>query len=190
MKPKGMQFDAAALAGKLSDPEQGGFTVNPRTGEDVTSGISVAPRENEAKFRPASPGDIDGYAAANHGRFDKSSATMLGGWRGPDNTDYLDTPTVHPKTPGGGGEARARSQMVMSHQIAGFDLDTFEEKHNPFHPVGRQEMGKESHELADAAQPKEGESMSRAKARSAWVAKQPETQAWINSPRGQSSDPT
>ena len=178
----------------------GGFTVDPRTGADVTSGISVAPRDNEHQIPAAqsTPGDIQRYTEANASRFVSSRATVLGGWEDPDENDvpthFLDTPTVHPHTPGGGGHARARRQMVMSHQIASMDLDKIPDfdaatEYNPFHPVGRRRLGLEQHEIADAAHPRQGDTPEKMRKRSQFAYQQPETQAWVNSPRRLSRDP-
>lgn len=178
----------------------GGFTVDPKTGQDVTSGWSVAPRDNERKIPAATstPGDIRGYAEDNSARFEKGRATKLGGWEDLDEHDvpthYLDTPTVHPHTPGGGGHARARRQQVLSHQIAAMNLDKIPDfdaatEYNPHHPIGRRRLGLEEHEIANAAHPKEGDTPERMRQRSEWAYKQPEVQAWVNSPRKMHRDP-
>ena len=163
---------------------EGGFTVNPRTGENVTSGISVAPLDNEMQVPVAqsTPGTLQAYAESpgNQARFERGHATHLGGWRN-EGTDYLDTPTVHPHTPGGGGEARARKQMVLSDQMAGFDLDTFEEKPNPFNPDTRAQHGMEPHEIAGPS--REGMPTGERRRRAEFAASQPEVQSWINAPR-------
>lgn len=195
MKNKGSQFDAVNAANKLET--ETGYTIDPRTNKDVTSGISVAPRGNEVQKSPATPADIAEYHMANADRFESNKTYMMGGWRDSSGTDYLDTPNVHPITPGGGGEARARRQMVLSNQEAGFNITKFRETgdpdvatiRNPFHPKSRAESGKAPHELADAGQPREGDTLAQAKKRSEWVASQPEAQAWINSPRQRSTDP-
>lgn len=171
------------IHGKLAS--DGGFTVDPRTGDAVTSGISVAPMDNERVLAPgqSSPASIQSYHGepGNQERFDRAKATKLGGWRGPDGSDYLDTPTVHPHTPGGGGLARARKQMVLSDQIAAFDLDSFDELPNPFHPGGREMQGKEPHELAGGS--REGMSTEKRRKQAEWRAQQPEVQSWVNAPR-------
>lgn len=130
----------------------GGFTVNPFTGEAVTSGISVAPHGNEERIPAANsaPQDLANYHADidNQRRFDRGAS--FGGWRetkeipkddydytksgNPGDvriTDFLDTPTVYPNTPG--GNSRARNQMLKANQIAGFRLDDFQELTNPHH---------------------------------------------------------
>jgi hypothetical protein len=152
----------------------GGFTVDPRTGEDATSGLSVAPRGNERKvpIGESSPATLESYAADNTDRWSGGRNASLGGWRSED-ADYYDTPTVYKNTPG--GHVGARKQMILAGQEAGFHLDTFQEVFNPFHPEGRRKSGRESHELADIA--------GRGREGSEFVASQPEAQAWINSPR-------
>jgi hypothetical protein len=114
---------------------EGGFTVNPTSGERVTKGISVAPFGNERTVPSATstPGDIASYHAANTDRFGRGAS--LGGWRH-EGTDYLDTPTVYPDTPG--GVSRSRRQMLASDQIASFNLSDFSEKFNPYHAANRQ----------------------------------------------------
>lgn len=180
----GPQF--AEIHAKLA--AQGGFTVNPRTGAEITSGISVAPRQNERRVPVAesAPSALAEYHAANAARFGPgprqpgaprgpavSRNASLGGWRSPDGEDVFDTPTVYKNTPR--GEVGARKQMVLSGQEAGFKLDTFEEIPNPFHPRTREVMGKEPHELANIA--------GRDRSGSEFAARQPEVQAWIESPR-------
>jgi hypothetical protein len=192
----------------------GGFTVDPRTGEDVTSGWSVAPRDNERKIPAAesTPGDVRKYTEDNASRFVSGRATKLGGWEEDDENDvpthYLDTPTVHPHTPGGGGHARARRQQVLSHQIAAMNLDKIHPpegepdfdaatEYNPFHPVGRLRRGLEQHEIANAANPRKkgdfgqvaDDTPEQMRKRSEFAYKQPEVQAWVNSPRKLSRDP-
>lgn len=177
----------------------GGFTVDPRTGMDVTSGWSVAPRDNEHKIAAdaSTPGHIQAYAEANAGRFE-SHATKLGGWADLDENDtpthFLDTPSVHPHTPGGGGHARARRQQVLSHQIAAMNLDKLPDfdaatEYNPMHPIGRRRLGLEEHEIANAAHPREGDTPEQMRRRSEFAYAQPETQAWVNFPRKMSRDP-
>lgn len=113
---------------------QGGFTVNPGTGEAITEGISVAPAANELKLRgkESTPEAVAGYHAANAERFGRGAS--MGGWRNK-GTDYLDTPTIYPNTPG--GVSRSRRQMLASDQIASFNLSTFSESFNPYHPENR-----------------------------------------------------
>jgi len=118
--------------GKLAS--QGGFTINPGTGESVTEGISVAPAGNERQLRgkESTPEALAAYHAENTERFGRGAS--LGGWRNK-GTDYLDTPTVYPNTPG--GVSRSRRQMLASSQIASFNLSTFTESFNPYHPENR-----------------------------------------------------
>lgn len=166
---------------------QGGFTVNPRSGADITSGISVAPRGNELKvpITQSAPSTLADYAGANVNRWtpghDESGVlrgrnASLGGWRSEDS-DYFDTPTVYPNNPR--GMSGARKQMVLSGQEAGFHLDTFQEIFNPFHPEARRKQGMETHELADAA--------GRGREGADFAMRQPEVQAWVNGPREQAA---
>ena len=164
---------------------EGGFTVNPRTGESITSGISVAPRNNEQKMHSSesSPEALKKYHGSNTAAWtDEKNASgkviaphnaSLGGWRSEDS-DFFDTPTVHPNTPG--GETRARRQMTVSGQEAGFKLDDFQEVFNPFNAEGRRKMNMAPHEIADIA--------SRGQSGSDFAMRQPEVQAWIGAPAG------
>lgn len=162
---------------------QGGFTVNPRTGADITSGISVAPRSNERKvpINESQPLALKQFAVDNAQRFHNEyndagnvvarHNAVIGGWRSED-TDYFDTPTIYKNTPG--GEKNARKNMVLSGQEAGFHLDTFQEIFNPFNPEARRKQGMEPHELADAA--------SRGKEGAEFAMRQPEVSAWVHAP--------
>lgn len=117
--------------------ESGGFTVNPTTGAPKTSGISVAPAANELRLeKGASPEDISAYHSApgNQERFSRGAS--LGGWRDDKSgDDFLDTPTVYPETPG--GLSRARNQMLLSNQIAGYQISKGHTLLNPFHPENK-----------------------------------------------------
>lgn len=171
----------AAVHAKLAS--QGGFTVNPRTGKEITSGISVAPRGNEHResLSTSTPGTLKDYATANTSRWSNEydaagnvtarHGASLGGWRS-DSHDVLDTPTVYKNSPG--GERLARKNMVLSDQEAGFHLDTFQEIHNPFDPKGRQALGLGPHELADLG--------TGSRERAEMQLQQPEVQVWVNSP--------
>ena len=157
----------------------GGFTVNPRSGADVTSGISVAPLDNERIIKGgASASDLASFhgSAGNQERFGRGAS--FGGWR-KEGTDYIDTPTVYPNTPG--GEARARKQMVLSDQMAGYNISTKTEQSNPFNPDTRAELGMEPHEIAGPS--REGMPTTERRRRAEFAASQPEVQAWINAPR-------
>lgn len=166
----------------------GGFTVNARTGKAITSGISVAPFGNERRVpvESSTPDVLAEYHAQNQsaGRFGGPEAVgtrfqgsaSLGGWRS-ESDDFFDTPTVYKNTPA--GNAAARRQMVHSRQEAGFNLDTFEEIPNPFHPEMRRKTGQEPHELADMAlkDPK-------------LAMQQPEIKAWTEMPRSRARGTT
>lgn len=160
---------------------EGGFTVNPFTGDAVTSGVSVAPLDNERVVPPnhATMNALSDYHSSNSERFKRGAS--MGGWRGPDGSDYLDTPTVYPNTPG--GQSRARNQVIKSDQIASFDLDNLDEQFSPFHPEGRKARGMEPHELAGST--REGMTTEQRRKRADWLSQQPEVQAWVNSPRMQ-----
>ena len=94
----------------------------------------MATEANELRVPSAtsSPEHLAGYHAANTDRFSRGAS--LGGWRH-EGTDYFDTPTVYPESPG--GVSRSRNQMLKSNQIASFNLGDFSESFNPFHPENR-----------------------------------------------------
>lgn len=181
------------LSGRLAT--DGGFTVNPVTGHDITSGISVAPfgNEHKAPVGMMSPAAIAGYHAANTERWTGARNASLGGWRS-DDADYLDTPTVYKNTPQ--GQSAARKNMVLSSQEAGFDLDSFQEVLNPFHPTTRAKLGEAPHELADVSFPRDAsggritdpalmtdEQKVDRRRRADLAMEQPEVQSWVSSPR-------
>lgn len=119
---------------------QGGFTVNPGTGEAAKRGISVATEANEKRFAAAdtSPGALAEYHgdAGNQERFGRGAS--FGGWRDSrSGDDFLDTPTVYPETPG--GLRRARNQMLKSDQIAAYRISSGDTLVNPFHPANQSE---------------------------------------------------
>src|SRR5262245_48991394 len=122
----------AEIHGRLAS--EGGFTVNPKSGARVTKGISVAPAANELQIpvSQSTPASLAAYHGENAPRFAKGAS--LGGWRH-EGTDYLDTPTVYPATPG--GVSRSRRQMLASNQIASFNLGDFSESFNPYHAANR-----------------------------------------------------
>lgn len=131
----------------------GGFTVNPKTGEPVTSGISVAPHGNEMRVpsEQSSPEMLANYHSdiGNQERFSRNAS--FGGWRS-DTTgdDFLDTPTVYKNNPG--GQRGARNQMIKSNQIAGFRLDDFQELTNPYHAENQSlEVSAREHTPEDVA---------------------------------------
>lgn len=157
------------LVRRMHDPAQGGFTIDPNTGADIPQGVSVAPHGNERQI-PAdqtTSGDLQNYVVRNAARFRTGDA--FGGWHN-QGTDFLDTPRVYPDQPSGHEDARAA--MVKNRQLAGFDLGTFTEQPNPFHPGMRPQIGMERHEIADAA-------LSNPQ----FALNQPEVQAWAGMPR-------
>jgi hypothetical protein len=122
--------------GELHDSlgSDGGFTVNPTSGEALTSGISVAPAGNELRLpaSQSSPKSLQEFHedSGNQQRFDKGAS--FGGWRSKaSGDDFIDTPTVHPNTPE--GQVTARTSMLKNNQIAAFELDSFNTLLNPFH---------------------------------------------------------
>jgi hypothetical protein len=131
----------------------GGFTVNPFTGEAVTKGISVAPHGNELRVPAAqtSPEMVANYHSdiGNQERFDRGAS--FGGWRhSGSGDDFLDTPTVYKNNPG--GQRGARNQMIKSNQIAAFRLDDFQELINPYHKENQSlEISAREHTPEDVA---------------------------------------
>lgn len=132
--PRLNEIQFAEVHGKLAS--KGGFTVNPFTGEDRIFGISVATEGNEMQVpvKQSVPDALEEYHGqpGNIDRFKRGAS--LGGWRH-EGTDYFDTPTVYPNTPG--GESRARNHMLEANQIAAFRLDDFTELNNPYHPENK-----------------------------------------------------
>ena len=68
--------------GKL---EEGGFTVNPRTGDDVTAGIAVAPLDNEQVFQAGASQETSRATTAGCEPGEIRSRGFVGGWITMDN---------------------------------------------------------------------------------------------------------
>ena len=158
----------------------GGFTVDPKTGAPVTSGISVATKGNEAKFdsETSTPQDVKNYHAANTERWAKGKKAKIGGWVEPNpvtgkNEDYLDTPSVFANT--GAGHTLARGHAIINDQIASWNIDKGEGIYNPFNQQGRQGLG-----FDDGGVENEFAYMARKKPELAM--KQPEIQGYVSGP--------
>lgn len=107
----------AALAGKINDPDDGGFSADLRKGgsppkdrymvgqRDVAEGIHPLPAEG---------GVISDYADSNASTLSRSDR-YLGGWRS-DGKAYLDVPKGFPRTPQ--GEVDARKSTLANDQQA------------------------------------------------------------------------
>ncbi|OKI38876.1 hypothetical protein A6A25_01345 [Saccharothrix sp. CB00851] len=107
----------AALAGALSVPD-GGFTVDPTTGADVTAGyaVSVDPYWERVHEHPVTADDLAAYLATARRAF-ALPRRVLGGWRDPNSGRiYLDVSVVVPTL------AEALELGRSAGQLAVFDL--------------------------------------------------------------------
>lgn len=126
----GRQF--VGLAQQLGT--QGGFTVDPRTGSQPSSGVSVAIPGREVITEGTRARTLVNYAASNADALAHSGA-HLGGWRNPDNgKDYLDVSHVIPEHPRGHHIADVHHAMHVNQQIASFDLGSANTIQNPRFP--------------------------------------------------------
>jgi hypothetical protein len=160
----------SAIAGKLAT--DGGFTVNPKTGSSPSTGwmMAVPGHESRTPIADTTGSTVKDYVGAKAEQLGKSGM-HVGGWRSEDaGQDVLDVSKRYPETPA--GHSGARRDAVYGKQEAGFRLSDFHTEYNPFHPAGREASGRAPHELADAAVKNPH-----------FAAKQPEVQAWINSPK-------
>ena len=106
------------LAKRVKTPD-GGFTVDPRTGKDVTSGFAVATDPKLSKEIDAK--DVTGKTIQNYVNANKSALAgegkMVGGWHDPDTGKvWLDVSTVTPD------KNKAVKLAQDANQIAIFDL--------------------------------------------------------------------
>lgn len=107
-----------ALAGALSVPD-GGFTVDPVTGADVTTGcaVSVDPYYERVYDRPVTGDDLAAYLTSAQRAF-TLPRRVLGGWRDPESGRvHLDVSVVV--------ETLAEALVLgrSAGQLAVFDLD-------------------------------------------------------------------
>lgn len=113
---------ASDLHNRLKEPD-GGFTVDPRTGKDVTKGYAVAAfpeRSKEIPLDQIQPSDIQSYADNNADVLGKEGH-MLGGWHDPATSNvWLDVSIVT------SSKSKAIRIAQETNQIAIFDLQSFE----------------------------------------------------------------
>jgi hypothetical protein len=127
------QFEA--LAGKLNDPEVGGFTADMRRGGATPRNkYMVGQRDVQEGTHalPSTGSSIRGYAEANSDTL-MTPGRYLGGWAA--NAGNLDVPTGFPRTPQ--GEVEARRSTISNDQIAYGELNSranyVGDRTNPFH---------------------------------------------------------
>lgn len=135
------QYDA--LAGKLNDPDVGGFTANLRRGggapanrylvgqRDVEEGIHPSPSTGTA---------IRHYAESNAATLTKPNR-QLGGWAF-GGSGYLDVPKDYPATPTGHSAARhdAMAQTQIGIGKTGNKGRYKGTEDNPYHEANRYEV--------------------------------------------------
>jgi hypothetical protein len=111
---------ASELMDRLAEPD-GGFTINPRDGSDVTSGYAVAAykqRSKEIPIEEVSEVTLQSYVEANADLL-SVSGNMFGGWHDPDTGHvWLDVSRVT------SDKDEAISIAQLTNQIAIFDLDS------------------------------------------------------------------
>lgn len=106
------------LVTALSVPD-GGFTVDPRTGADVTGGyaVSVHPAEGTV-LATATPGDLIEYVVS-HADALALPGSVFGGWKDPtDGRVYLDVSTLVTD------RSEALTLARVNDQLAVFDFST------------------------------------------------------------------
>lgn len=113
----------------------GGFTADPRTGQQPSEGIAVSLAQHQATFPNAQPSDIKGYIDEKAAPLSEPGA-HIGGWddRKQTGKDYLDVTHVYPgETETPLGKAHAISLAARHNQIAAMDLASFNEVRNPYY---------------------------------------------------------
>jgi hypothetical protein len=119
-QPRDSRGQWTRLAGLLKD--SGGFTFDPTTGKDATSGFAVSLPDYETKIKGhASSVQIAAYAK-KHAAELADPAAHLGGWfNEEDQTTYLDVSHVLKS------HEEAQKTAAKHNQLAYFDLGTFTE---------------------------------------------------------------
>lgn len=122
----------ATLHGKVTGKD-GGFTVDTKTGEYPDSGIMVSlpGHEETAPTTKTTPDSIRDYASRKASELGKPG-NYMGGWRAQTNQGddvYLDVNTRFDN------QVDARRATMDRNQIGNFDLGSFKETINPFHPL-------------------------------------------------------
>lgn len=113
---------AKDLHTRLQEPD-GGFTIDARTGDDVTRGFAVAAFKDRSKEIPVknlTPDDLKSYVDSNSDLLSKPE-NKFGGWHDPETGHvWLDVSMVTTN------KAKAIQKAKAENQIAIFDLSTFE----------------------------------------------------------------
>ena len=117
--------------------EEGGFTVNPRTGDRPETGVFVSVKGHEEKHELESFGkeQVSEYINSpdNLAQLTRTR-NLVGGW-GEDGEAYLDVSRTFPETGGpGGGFTRSRTFAKLNDQIAFFQRSNWTTEYNPNHP--------------------------------------------------------
>jgi hypothetical protein len=117
--------------------EEGGLTVNPRTGERPTQGVFVSEWGHEKKH------DLESFGKEQLSTYINSpehldaltrTRSLVGGWSETGEA-YLDVTREFPETEGpDGGFTRARTFAKLNDQIALFQRSNFTTEYNPNHP--------------------------------------------------------
>ncbi|NBZ96563.1 MAG: hypothetical protein EBR40_09095 [Proteobacteria bacterium] len=135
------QYDA--LAAKLNDPNDAGFSANPRKGgAPPRSRYMVGQRDVEegTHAMPSTGTDIRVYADSNAPTLSRPER-YLGGWV-EDEDAYLDVPKGFPRTPQ--GEVDARKSTLENSQRAYGVVDSKGRYagtvYSPFHPAYQYEI--------------------------------------------------
>lgn len=108
-------FKIVSMADALSVPD-GGFTVDPRSGEDVTSGYAVAVHPDLCVIHTGDveAGDILAYMISYAADILARPGRVVGGWRDPDSgMAYLDVSTVVPDLDEAMSLAREHRQLAI-----------------------------------------------------------------------------
>jgi hypothetical protein len=123
------------LAGAVNDPEIGGFTTDPRTGDVPTNRFMVGtPNEGRAQPLPAT-GKMIGQYASERSHVLGKQWRMLGGWQ-EGGKAHLDTPRAYPTSPA--GDVAARHATLRGNEIAFGVMGSADEGYvgdvdNPYH---------------------------------------------------------
>lgn len=137
-KSKGLNFSPEDVA--KTTKEQGGITINPRTGRPATSGtlVSIPGHEERVPVSRLTGESIQRYAHTPEHieALIKKQSRHLGTWVDADEagtpTAFLDVSERYPSTPR--GNRMARQAMVTGEQFAGFNIDKGTPEFNPTHP--------------------------------------------------------
>jgi hypothetical protein len=109
---------AATASDKLN--ENGGFTINPKTGDTPSAGhsVEVVPEAREAFDHPPAAEEISAFAAKNQELLDKHPELHIGGYKNNDGQSELNISALseHPET--------AKSVATKLDQEATYDLES------------------------------------------------------------------